>query len=104
MRVGFLFCLLGTMLPSLLLVILTFIGCPQLSRFTERLVGPEPEIVRYYSVSKVILGRKISFDVVPRILPGKLLPAIVVLVGLLVQFVGVLFCFFSRGGNEIAGN
>jgi hypothetical protein len=91
------------MLPSAVLVILTFVGCPQLSRFTERLVGPEPEVVRYYSVSKVILGKKVSFDIVPRILPGKFLPAIIVMVGLLVQFLGILLYFFSRAEDGGAG-
>ena len=102
MRVGSLLSLFATVLPSVVLVILTFVGCPQLSRFTQKLVGPEPEIVRYYSVSKVFLGRKVSLDIVPRILPGKFLPAMVVLVGLLVQLLGILLYFFSRG--EAVGN
>jgi hypothetical protein len=85
---------LGT-IPGLFLVLLTFLGFPQWAIFTEKLVGPEPEVVQYYVVSKVA-GTRGSFEVVPRTLRSKLVPAIIIMVGICLQLLGLIWYFITR--------
>lgn len=83
-------------IPALTLVLLTFIGFPRWAAFTEKLVGPEPEVLSYYTVTNSIAGKPITFEIVPRKLPHKLAPAVVILLGVCLQIFGVVFYFISR--------
>ena len=78
-----------------MLIILTFIGFPQW-RFTQKLTGAEPEVVRYYTVSKCFAGKRISIDVVPRTLNHKLIPTIIIFVGIGVELLGIACYLLCR--------
>ena len=91
----FLLGLLGA-IPGATLVLLTFLGFPQWEGVTRKLVGPEPEVVRYYSWSKVIGGKRVSLEVVPRKLPRKFVPACFILIGICTQLAGVIVYFVTK--------
>ncbi len=97
MRTSFMLLTAVGLLPGVLLILLTFFGFPQWSGFTERVIGQEPEVVHYYSVTKNIAGKKVSFQFVRRTLRHKLAPTIVLLIGTSLQLGGVFWYVLAQG-------